>query len=46
MKAARLIGAQLFLRVLVEMVIRRVADDVAGTWVMKSTGICGAGLDE
>lgn len=46
MKAARLIGAQLFPRVAVETVIRKVADDVAGTWVMKATGICGAGLDE
>ena len=46
MKPARLIGGQLFLRVAVEMVIRKVAGDVAGTWVMKSTGICGAGLDE
>ena len=46
MKAARLIGAQFFLRVVVEMVIRKVADDVAGTWMMRTTGICGAGLDE
>ena len=46
MKAARLIGAQLFLRVVVEIVIRKVAEDVEGTWAIKTKGICWAGLDE